>query len=82
MDPGLDVMIEDCEATVDADELAEKAKTIERWLIKHWSVIKPVYTGFSRAMFKITLRNVNPAAISAPSAPGLYSWLDESYWPG
>ena len=82
MDPELDAMIEDFEATVDADELAEQAKTIERWLIKHWSVIKPVYTGFSRAMFKITLRNVNPAAISAPSAPGLYSWLDESYWPG
>ena len=77
-DPELDVMIEDFEVTLDADELTEKAKNIERWLIENWSVIKPLYNSFTRTMYKITYRNIN----STEGSGGYFSWLDESYWPG
>ena len=77
-DPELDAMIEDFEVTLDADELTEKAKNIERWLIENWSVIKPLYNSFTRTMYKITYRNIN----STEGSGGYFSWLDESYWPG
>jgi ABC-type transport system substrate-binding protein len=71
----LDAMIEDWERTIDADEIAEKARNIQRWLIQNWPSAFLLFNQFDRTLFQSTFRNIN----TVEGAAGLFSWIDESY---
>ena len=77
-DPKLDALIEDWEVTTDEGEIASKAIEIQRYLMENWAVVFFWFLNFTRVLFKITLRNINPFE----AASGQFSWIDESYLQG
>ena len=77
-DPKLDALIEDWEVTTDEGEIASKAIEIQRYLMENWAVVFFWFLNFTRVLFKITLRNINPFE----AASGQFSWIDGSYLQG
>ena len=74
-DTDLDALIDDWERTLDPDEIAEKARNIQRYLIKVWPSLFVLFNQFDRTLFQITFRNIN----AIEGEENLFSWIDESY---